>query len=134
MRSMSEMRKILPYFRNARVNLAAGDSRSTAGVSGFMLLPSLLEYAGDDLVQRRILNANVDDFVPVENGAEHVTDLAPLHLQIRHRPLPAGHVAEAVEVGGRVFADKMELDELGAAELLGDARQRAVVDEFAGTD
>src|SRR5205807_10415077 len=103
---MSDTRKILPYLRMPRSKRepAAGawrasticklsgswTARSAGLLIGVMAGAGLLENAGDDLVQRRILNAHVDDRVAIEDGAEHLAHAGALHLEIDHRPFAAG--------------------------------------------
>src|SRR2546423_1760635 len=55
-------------------------------------------------------------------------------LETDHRPAVANDLAGVVKVGRRLALAELQLDELGLAELLGDARQRPVVNELAVRD
>src|SRR5438876_1096204 len=104
---MREMRTILAYLRkdegrrtkdkrNALLCCTAFDILYSLFVlrpSSFVLRPrgvGLLEDAGDDLVERRVLHAHVNHGVVVEDGGEHLGDPAAVHLQIDDRPAVAG--------------------------------------------
>src|SRR5579871_5246525 len=99
MRSMSEMRRMLTYLRSDRTTRAAGPSGD--GMARLMLGPALLETLGDDMVQRRILHAHVQERVAIQNGGEHLRDAPALHLEVGDRPFAARHLAEAGQVVGR---------------------------------
>src|SRR5437764_5567425 len=94
MRSTSDVRKMFRYFRSTR----PGPRRGRAASDGFMPHLPLLEDAGDDLVQRRVLDADVGDGVAVEDGAEHLGDAGAVHLEGDDRPLAAGDLAVAPQV------------------------------------
>src|SRR5437899_1576789 len=100
MRSTSEMRKILRYFRRLASagreppdgGTKAGDLRPPlAEMPGesdtlFMASAALFENAGDHLVQGRVLHAHVHDRVLVENQSEHLGNPAAIHFQIHLGP------------------------------------------------
>src|SRR5439155_15995252 len=118
-RSMRETRRILLYLRKARTNVARDGRRSASagGVISFMMGTCFLKDAGDDLVQRRILNAHIDHGVAVENHAENLGDARPLDLEINDRPGAAADFAEGLQVGRWPRAVEVELHQLRAAKL-----------------
>src|SRR5438552_19046808 len=98
MRSMSEVPKMRQYLRTAdsgRETRSRLDASSTMSV-GLMAGAAFLENAGDHLIERRILDAHVDDRVLIENDAEHFRDPATVATQIDGRPRPTCRFAEAL--------------------------------------
>src|SRR5947209_7995587 len=140
---MSETRKILPYLRNPfsrrdppAGRLLAAPSGNSSGalnaisagwVIGFMTSAGLLENAGDDLVERRILDAHVDDRMAIENDTQDLAHPRALHLQVHNRPFAAGDLTEALQIRRHAVAVKMQLDQLRLAEHVRDLGQRPVV-------
>src|SRR5438270_99410 len=118
MRSTSEMRRIFPYFLNPASTPGAGGNEMS-NARDMVLQPGLaFEDVSDDLVQRRVLHAHVDNGVLIENGGEHVGDARAIDLQVRDRPLAVGNLAEPRQIVRR-FLRELQLHELVAAELLG---------------
>src|SRR5262249_18547985 len=123
MRSISDTRRILPYLRSARGAFETegfrsgrrshvcpsvrpdltGSAASTGLVVALMVSMGLLENACNHLVQRRVLNAHVEDRVPVEYDAEHLGHARPLDPQVRHRPVAADHLTKAGQIIRRCF-------------------------------
>src|SRR5947209_2681232 len=134
MRSMSETRKMLKYFRTAcGTGPAAGrgaGSPSAGRMGDLRCRPALFEDLGDHLVQRRVLHADVDDRVAVEDGGQRVGHARAVHLQVGRRPRD-GDLAVAAEVARRLLAREAQVHELVLAEALGDAGERAVEDGAA---
>src|SRR6266852_2692805 len=153
-RSISATRRILVYLRNPRTAeirnakseiriwdlgfgisaLGVSNSGSTGFVLGFMVNTSFLKDTCNHLVQRRILDAHVDDGVAVEDRAQDLGDARPLDLEVDNRVGATSNLTKAAKVLRRRAAVEMELHQLGLAELFDDLGQRAVVDHFAMTD
>src|SRR5258708_2349860 len=117
MRSIKEIRRIRQYLRTEPAPVerrgkgrSAGNSMST----GFMASLSFLEDASDDLVQRWILDANIEHRVPVEYGAQERRHSCPLDLQGRHRAIELDHLAVALQARRRRFAGELKRDQLGS--------------------
>src|SRR5262245_48242666 len=109
MRSMSDTRKMLKYLRTVCSGPMGGRSASSplsGGMSDLRGASTLLEDLGDHLVERRILHADVDHRVAIENGRERVGDASAIHLQVGRRPRHAD-VAVAAEVVRRLFAGEV---------------------------
>src|SRR5438874_6530833 len=135
MRSMSDTRRMFQYFLTPEKGDAArfdparsnASKRAASPFSGDMLHlrcdPALLENAGDDLIERRVLHAHVNNGVTIKDDAEHLGDTRAVHLQIGGRPFPAGHFAELFQVVRRRLPGELQLDELRLANALGDAGQ-----------
>src|SRR5438034_1159970 len=117
MRSTSEMRRIFRYLRRpARTPGAGGNEMSNA--RDMALQPRLaFEHVGDDLVQRRVLYAHVDDGVLIEDGGEHVGDSRAINLQVRNRPLAVSDLAEPRQIAGS-FLRELQLHQLVPAKLV----------------
>src|SRR5438067_1673206 len=90
MRSMSEARKMFTYFFSTARGFNAGGGSSELPNALVMAGASLLEHAGDHLVERRVLHAHVHDGVLVENRIQHGRHLAALHLQVNGWPFAFG--------------------------------------------
>src|SRR5947207_1072055 len=105
-RSMREMRTMRLYLRRPSRGRRAGGARmgppSAVGSNGLMLGVSLLEDAGDDLVERRVLHAHVEYRIALQDGAQDLGDPAAVHLEIDDRPTVADDLAEAVQVVRRL--------------------------------
>src|SRR5436189_5943325 len=129
MRSMSDTRRMFQYFLTERRMPRTG--RSATDMLHLRRDAALLENAGDDLIERRVLHAHVDDGIAVEDDAEHLGDPRAVHLQVGGGPFPAGHFAELFQVVRRRLPGELQLDELGLAKALGDAGQVAVVNDLA---
>src|SRR5438132_14304112 len=74
-RSISEMRKMLKYFRTPwsspkGCRSSASTAPSDRLMAGLLVRAALLENAGNDLVERRVLHAHVHNGVAVEYRAE----------------------------------------------------------------
>src|ERR671916_2217685 len=127
-RSTSEARKILKYLRKVapwpgsgvarpvpadgltgRVEGASTSARDSGGV---MAGAGLLEDAGDDLFERRVLDPDVDDLILVEDRPQDLGHPRALHLQVDLRALGPGHLAEAGEVVGLLAVGELQLHEL----------------------
>src|SRR5215472_7085375 len=100
---MSETRKMFAYLRTAQPGARAGGPcpGAASASNGFMAYPALLEDARDHLVERRVLDAHVDDGVAIEDLAEHLGDPGAVHLQVDDRPLPVGDLAVAAQLARR---------------------------------
>src|SRR4051812_8071483 len=101
---------MLKYLRSGRAGVRARAPLSGGLMVGLMPRAALLEDTGDHLIERRILNGHVEDGVTVENGAEHLRDARPLHLEAGHRSFAARHLAEHLQTVGNVGAVEMKFD------------------------
>src|SRR5438132_13860555 len=121
---MSETRKVLPDLCSARCKrerspcrfarepfASAGSFTAVSAVwlPGVMTSACLLKYAGDDLIQRWILHAHIDDRVTIENGAEHLAHAAALDLEIDYRSFAARQFTKPSQVVRHAVAVKMQL-------------------------
>src|SRR5262245_55488417 len=101
---MSDTLKMRAYFRNPPSRVPTGSGRETSIVGGLAIV--LLEYPRDHFLQRRVLNAHVRHFVPVQDRAECFRHPAAVHTQLSGDALPAGHSAESLQalrgVGGEL--------------------------------
>src|SRR5437868_4291647 len=103
MRSTSETRKILAYLRAAASGPRGrtvtgpglcgdrGSARASSG--GVMACAALLEDAGDDLLQGRVVHAQVEHPVPVEDCTQDFGHARAVDFQVGHRPFAAGDFA-----------------------------------------
>src|SRR5713226_4081430 len=90
----------------------------------------LFKHFRDHLIERRIVNTDVDHGVALEDRRQHFGDAQAVHFELDDRPLAAPHSAKRAEIGWAVRSLKLELDELLVAEALGDSRKRTVVYQF----
>src|SRR5437773_561465 len=80
-------------------------------VLAFMLPLPFLKHAGDDLVERRVLHADVHHRVAVENDGQQLRHPAALDAQVGDGPLPTGDFAELLQVGRHVVGE-LQLEQL----------------------
>src|SRR5690242_19599974 len=94
------MRTMLTYLRT-------GLTERAGALAGLTVVPSieaglaLHEDVRDDLVERRVLHAHVDDRVLPEDRREHVRDPAAFDAQAHHGALSARHLAKARQLRRR---------------------------------
>src|SRR5947209_5129980 len=126
MRSVKDARKTFAYLtRGERCGgSATGADRDTlspaSGIAsaGLMARLPFLEDTSDDLVERRVLNADVDDREPVQDRAQDVRHAGPLDFQADNRALASRHFAEPLQSLRHAVAVELQPNELGAAEVL----------------
>src|SRR6516164_5028186 len=81
-------------------------------VAWLMVGAGLLEYACYDLIQWRVLHADVEHRVTVQDGRHDLGNAGALNLQRCRRSHALGHFAEALKVVGCAVASELQLYEL----------------------